>query len=175
MQVCCLICMEIRHPLQNIFSSCSLQSISSRFDHSSVPSHFLQNGMVLLKIIVKTAAIEYPGFDVCIVRKCMYIHTCTRANTRTCAHDHTQYLDLPIMTRPNLDRVIPTQILCGSATNPRFFLIHPISASSPSSVICRDLTVDSNTIPYSLPVILMTKIYFIIVHGYNAVLASKQW
>ena len=58
------------------------------------------------------------------------------------------------MTRPCFDRVIPTQILWGSATKPRFFLIQPMSAASPSSspAIPRDLTVDSNTIPYSLPV-----------------------
>ncbi len=66
-------------------------------------------------------------------------------------------MDLPTMTNPYLQRVIPTHIWWRSVMNPRFSLSQPRSAFFflPLVVVISlsglDRTVDICTIPYSLP------------------------
>lgn len=68
-----------------------------------------------------------------------------------------KYSHLPTITRPYLQRVIPTQIWCRSVINPRLALIQPKSAFilRPSPVVISSIflerTVDRSTIPNSLP------------------------
>ena len=74
------------------------------------------------------------------------------------------------MTSPNLHRVMPTQIWCLSVTNPKLVLSHPISALlfSPSSVdrsfTGLERTIESKTIPYSLPVLVYTYVHVAYLH-----------
>ena len=81
---------------------------------------------------------------------------CLSYHAQTASYNRIMYL--PTITRPYLHRVMPTQIWCLSVTKPKFALSHPISAFFflPSLVVIsfnfRERTIDSSTIPYSLPV-----------------------
>ena len=104
-----------------------------------------------------------------------FLHVVHKVSWGTCVHEasplrHVIFLlrrnnlffyevyCLPTITRPYLQRVIPTQIWCRSVMNPRLALIHPKSAFilRPSPVVISSIflerTVDRSTIPNSLPV-----------------------
>ena len=84
---------------------------------------------------------------------------CLSYHAQTASYNRIMYL--PTITSPYLHRVIPTQIWCLSVTKPKFALSHPISAFFflPSLVVISfnflERTIDSSTIPYSLPVYII--------------------